>query len=294
MLVIEKEGRTEEEAIQKALDELQVTRDQVKIDVIEKAKGSFLGLGGSKNAKVRVIFGGEKSGTAVTILKEILKEMGVTVNCEVTEETAERITISIASEESAIIIGRHGKTLESLQFIINIILNSKSETQTKVILDSENYRTKRQETLERLAHATANQVIRSARAKTLEPMNPFERRIIHMALQGDNEVETYSIGEGISRRVCITPKGSGAPRQSGNKRYSRSNANTNRSRERYSSKNKNHRNRDTDYSNRGNNWRNNNTDSATSKYNDEQSDSISNESRSMREIDRQRNNVIEK
>lgn len=200
--VVEKTGRTVQEAISLALDELQADRDNVDIEVIEEGSKGLFGIG-SKVAKVRVILRSSRSDDAKRFLSDVFTKMDVSVDIETTEDD-EAILLKITGRDSGIIIGRRGETLDALQYLTSLVTNKEKEGYKRVTIDIENYRQKREETLVRLAGRLAERVTRYRKNVTLEPMNPYERRIIHSSLQNNKFVETYSVGEEPNRKVVIT------------------------------------------------------------------------------------------
>ncbi|MBN1623310.1 MAG: protein jag [Clostridia bacterium] len=201
-IVLEKSANTVEEAIELALKELDVTEDQVEIEILEEGSKSFLGLGKQKEAKVRIILYDYAIEIARDFLGELFEKMGIDTELEFTEED-ELLKINVVTKSSGMIIGRRGETLDSLQFLTGLVVNRNNTTYRKIIIDTENYRKKREETLEELANRIAAKVEKSGRNKTLEPMNPYERRIIHSTLQKNKNVETFSVGEEPNRKVVI-------------------------------------------------------------------------------------------
>jgi len=201
-IVLEKTAGTVEEAVEQALMELDVTEDQVEIEILEEGSKSFLGLGKQKEAKVRVILYDYAVEIVKDFLGELFEKMGVDAEFEFEEED-ELLKVNIISKSSGMIIGRRGETLDSLQFLTGLVVNRNNTIYRKIILDTENYRKKRESTLENLANRIASKVEKSGRSKTLEPMNPYERRIIHSTLQKNKYVETFSVGEEPNRKVVI-------------------------------------------------------------------------------------------
>jgi spoIIIJ-associated protein len=202
MVIREYEGRTERDAIKKASEDLGVQSDQLKIEVItERAK--FFSFGNP--VKIRVFLDELEQADAKKVeafLVGLFKTIGVDVTIETYEEV-NKLYVEIISESAGLIIGKRGKTLEALQLLTNIIVNKKREEWKKVVLDIENYRDKRESTLKELAAKVAEKVKKTGKAQLLEPMNPFERRIIHMALQNDPEVNTKSEGSGSLKKVRV-------------------------------------------------------------------------------------------
>jgi len=202
MVIREYEGRTERDAIKKASEDLGVQSDQLKIEVItEKAK--FFSFGNP--VKIRVYLDDLEQVDSKKIedfLVGLFKTIGVDVTIETYEEV-NKLYVEIVSESAGLIIGKRGKTLESLQLLTNIILNKNREEWKKVVLDIENYRDKRESTLKELALKVAEKVKKTGKSQLLEPMNPFERRIIHMTLQNDPDVNTKSEGNGSTKKVRV-------------------------------------------------------------------------------------------
>ena len=201
-IILEKTAGTVEEAVEQALMELDVTEDQVEIEILEEGSKSFLGLGKQKEAKVRVILYDYAVEIVKDFLGELFEKMGIDAEFEFEEED-ELLKVNIISKSSGMIIGRRGETLDSLQFLTGLVVNRNNTIYRKIILDTENYRKKRESTLENLANRIASKVEKSGRSKTLEPMNPYERRIIHSTLQKNKYVETFSVGEEPNRKVVI-------------------------------------------------------------------------------------------
>lgn len=207
MLVKEFSGKSEKEATNKALEELDLTEDQVRIEVIDKGKRSILGIGEDTPALIRVYYEeiSANLGEFEGIIKKILSLMGVQAEVEATEESDTRIHVNIKSEDTAILIGKKGSTLDSLQFIVSLIASKhfKDTIDRHIILDVDGYRGRREETLKQIARQSAQQVKRTKRSVSLDPMSAYERRIIHLELQEDAEIETKSDGEAPYRNVKI-------------------------------------------------------------------------------------------
>ena len=203
-MIIEKKAKTKEEAIELALAELGVSIEEVEIEVIEEGSKGFLGLGG-KDAVVKVSYNPDSEKRAKDFLNkifEITKE-DVTVESEIDGEV---LKINLSGPDMGIVIGKRGETLDALQHLTSLVVNRGDKSFLKVSLDAENYREKRNVALEELAGKLANKVMRTGRNQTLEPMNAYERRIIHSALQNHETVTTYSIGQGVNRKVVIALK----------------------------------------------------------------------------------------
>lgn len=208
MLVKEFTGKTEKDAVQLALTELNLKEEQVRIEVVEKGKRNILGIGDSVPAIIRVYY--DEISTFVSNIQEIVSNiisgMGIDAKVEAHEESEKKIYINIVAEEdSALLIGKRGATLDAIQFIVSLISSRMlgEESEYHILVDVAGYRNKREETLKALALQSASQVKRYKKSKILEPMNPYERRIIHMTLQDDNEVNTSSDGEGQYKKVKI-------------------------------------------------------------------------------------------
>lgn len=202
--VIEKTGKSVQEAVNLALEELQADRDSVDIEVLDEGSKGLFGLGG-KMARVRVTLNLSQCDDARMFLMDVFDKMNIDVDIE-SEENEEAVLLNIKGKDSGIIIGRRGETLDALQYLTSLIVNKNKEDYKRVTIDIENYRQKREETLVRLANRLAERVSRYRKNVTLEPMNPYERRIIHSSLQNNKFVETYSVGEEPNRKVVITPR----------------------------------------------------------------------------------------
>lgn len=203
---LEVTGKTVDEALTEALIKLETTSDNVEYEIIEKESSGFLGLF-NKPAKIRVKVKKSIDKIAKDFLDKVFKAMDVQANVEVVynQENA-TMDINIQGEDMGVLIGKRGQTLDSLQYLVSLVVNKDSENYLKVKLDTENYRFRRKETLENLAKNIAFKVKRTKKPVTLEPMNPYERRIIHSALQSDKFVETHSEGEEPFRKVVIALK----------------------------------------------------------------------------------------
>ncbi|MTK12743.1 MAG: protein jag [Clostridiaceae bacterium] len=206
MKVIEMTGRTVEEALKNALNELKVTEDKIELEVLDAGNKGFFNLIGARPAKIRVKVKRDYMYEAKTFIRDVLDHMGVRAEIRVKEEN-NIVKVSLTGPDMGILIGYRGETLDSLQYLISLVVNKGHEMEYKrVILDTENYRIKREETLKRLARRIAEKARRTGRPVKLEPMNPYERRIIHSALQNDFYVNTYSEGEEPFRRVVVDLK----------------------------------------------------------------------------------------
>lgn len=204
---IEVSAKTVDDAITEALLKLETTSDKIEYEVIEKGSSGFLGLLGAKPAVIRVRKKFNLIDNVEIFLKDLFRAMNMDVASDITYNESDRtMNIVFSGDEMGILIGKRGQTLDSLQYIISLVVNKESDAYIRVKVDTENYRERRKETLEALAKNIAYKVKRTRRSVALEPMNPYERRIIHSALQNDRYVETHSEGEEPYRKVVITLK----------------------------------------------------------------------------------------
>lgn len=199
-------GKTPEEAIEKGLNELNKTRDDVEIEILDKGSKGFLNLIGVKEALVRIDVKKQYDKEAKEFLDKIFDKMGVTADVEM-DDKGDNLNIELHGDDMGILIGYRGETLDALQYLTSLVINKdNSEKYKRVILDTQNYRAKRADILKGLAIKKAKRAKMFNKAIKLEPMNPYERRIIHSALQNDNFVKTFSEGDEPYRRVVIEPK----------------------------------------------------------------------------------------
>ncbi len=206
MKYIEMYGKTVEEAVDKALASLNTTKDNVNVEILDEGVKGFLNLIGNKPARVKVTIKPNHIEEAKKFLIDVLRSMDIDGDVIVTEND-DVINFNIVGPSMGIIIGYRGETLDSLQYLVSLIVNKDhSVSYKKVVLDTENYRQKREDTLKRVAQKAAYKVKATKKPYKLEPMNPYERRIIHSTLQNDNEVSTYSEGQEPYRRVIIQLK----------------------------------------------------------------------------------------
>lgn len=199
-------GKTTEEAIENGLNELNVTREMVEVEVMETSAKGFLGIIGQKDAKVLLRVIGTDTGFVKEYVEELLLKMGIKAEAEVELCDNNLFKINLSGDEMGIIIGRRGETLDALQHIVQMYINNKMEKFFKVRLDTESYRSKREETLVNLANGIAKKVLRTRKEVVLEPMKAYERRIIHTALQEYNKIKTYSIGDEPNRKLIVAYK----------------------------------------------------------------------------------------
>ena len=203
-MIIEKKAKTKEEAISLALAEIGADESEVEIEIVEEGSKGFLGLGG-KDAVVKVTYNPDSEKRATDFLNKIFEITNEDVTVE-SEIDGEILKINLSGPDMGIVIGKRGETLDALQHLTSLVVNRGDKSFLKVSLDAENYREKRNVALEELAGKLANKVMRTGRNQTLEPMNAYERRIIHSALQNHETVTTYSIGQGVNRKVVIALK----------------------------------------------------------------------------------------
>ncbi len=206
MEFIEVSAKTVDDAITEASIKLGTTSDKIEVEVIEKGSTGFLGI----KSKPAIIKARKKNDT-VDNIREFLENVFSAMNMEVTidikkVEDDKVYEVELSGKEMGLLIGKRGQTLDSLQYLTNLAVNKHSDGYIKVKLDTEDYRQRRKDTLENLAKNIAYKVKRTKRPVSLEPMNPFERRVIHSALQGDRYVETHSEGEEPFRHVVVTLK----------------------------------------------------------------------------------------
>jgi len=206
MKIIEMMGKNVDDAISNALEELKVTRDKVKVETLDEGSKGFLNIIGVKPAKIRVTVKRDSLNEAETFLMEVLQSMNMKADVKLKDENNE-IHIDLIGPNMGLLIGYRGETLDALQYLVSLVVNKNHDEEYKrVLLDTENYRAKREETLKRLASKIAYKVRVSGRVLKLEPMNPYERRIIHSSLQNDTYIYTFSEGEEPYRRVVVDLK----------------------------------------------------------------------------------------
>ena len=199
---IETEGTTVDEAIERALTQLNVAREEVTIDILSEPTKGILKFG-AKPARVRATRREDAASAPDTILKELLNRMGINADIEA-EEIDGNMQLNMLTDVPALLIGRHGQTLDALERLLNCILNKESDAKNRVFIDAAGYRVRREQSIVELAHQVAAKVRHTGREVVLAPMSPRDRRIIHLTLKTDNVVHTYSQGEGDTRRVVVT------------------------------------------------------------------------------------------
>lgn len=208
MKYVVKESKSVEDAVEDALVELNASMEDVEIEVLEEPSRGFFGLIGAKEAKVKVSLIRDLTIVAEEFLDYIISSMGIKSNI-VAEEADDTLIIDIQDvnpRDKGILIGKRGNTLDALQYLLSLNINKDQLDYVRVIIDVEGYRKKREETLIRLATRMADKALKSNRAIKLEPMNPYERRIIHSSLQDYDGITTFSEGSEPYRRVVIQSK----------------------------------------------------------------------------------------
>lgn len=205
MKSVQATGKTVDEAVQQALQELSVDKDRVQIEVLEEPQKGLFGLLGTKMARVKVSINTDPVKMARDFLEDIFEKIGVKVEIE-QNTTDDYHYLSFSGNDLGILIGRRGETLDALQYLTNLTVNKQLEERVKFILDVEGYRKRREHTLQKLALKLSDKVKTTGKKVVLEPMNPHERRIIHTVLQQDNKISTFSEGEEPYRKVVISFK----------------------------------------------------------------------------------------
>lgn len=195
-------GKTIEEAIKSGLSRWNVPEDRVKAKVLEQPSKGLFGLIGSKDAKVELELIPDALEEAVAFLEDVFRTMDIQVKID-REQTADGVQINLNGKEMGILIGRRGQTLDSLQYLVNIVANRYATSHVRIVLDAEKFRLRRRQTLEELSDRLALRVIRTRKEVVLEPMSPQERKVIHSQLQNHPQVKTFSKGEEPNRRVVI-------------------------------------------------------------------------------------------
>ncbi len=206
---IEVSAKTVSEAITEACQKFGVTSDRLEYEVIDEGSSGFLGIG-SKPAVIKAavkVLECSVEEKAKKFLSDVFTAMNMAVAVEVSyDENEHALDIDLSGEEMGVLIGKRGQTLDSLQYLVSLVVNKDEKDYIRVKVDTENYRQRRKETLENLAKNIAFKVKKTRRPMSLEPMNPYERRIIHSALQNDKYVITHSEGEEPFRRVIVSLK----------------------------------------------------------------------------------------
>jgi len=224
MKSVETEGKTIDEAISKACEELKASQEDLDIDVLANGSSGFLGLVGAKNAKIRATLkeslktleasevspssipsADQAANTAKKTLSDLLRLLEIEASIEL-QEDSERILLNIKGDGSGLLIGRKGQTLDALEYLVNKIVHKGAEDKKRIVVDTENYRSRREESLVNLAQRLAEKAKRMGRPVTISPMSAHDRRIIHLALQEDKALHTWSTGTGLYRKIIISPE----------------------------------------------------------------------------------------
>ena len=215
MQTFEFEGKTTEEAIENACRQLKLTKDEIDVEIIEPGSAGIFGLVGGRKAKVKVTTTDEElepveDTNGVAIAKDALENILTLIPMEGTSVSAEQndgtIALNIEGDTSGLLIGRKGRTLDALQFIVNKIVNKALEKRAQVVVDSENYRQRRRESLIQMALRMGEKAKNIQKPVVTNLLNPHDRRIVHMALRDDESLDTKSRGENILKKVLIIPK----------------------------------------------------------------------------------------
>jgi len=215
MQAFEFEGKTTEEAIENACRQLKLTKDEIDVEIIEPGSAGIFGLVGGRKAKVKVTTTGEEpepveETNGVAIAKDALENILTLIPMEGTTVSAAQndgtIALNIEGDTSGLLIGRKGRTLDALQFIVNKIVNKALEKRTQVVVDSENYRQRRRDSLIQMGMRMGEKAKNIGKPVVTNLLNPHDRRIVHMALRDDESLDTKSRGEGILKKILIIPK----------------------------------------------------------------------------------------
>ena len=206
MEYVEISAKTVADAITEACQKLEVTSDKLEYIVVDEGSSGFLGIG-SKPAVIKAKAKSTITDKAKEFLSDVFDAMNMVVVINVQyDEDNRNLNVELSGDEMGVLIGNRGQTLDSLQYLLSLVVNKESDEYIRVKVDTEDYRKRRKETLENLAKNIAYKVKRTKRPVSLEPMNPYERRIIHSALQNDKYVTTHSEGDEPFRRVVVTLK----------------------------------------------------------------------------------------
>ncbi|HSR12824.1 MAG TPA: RNA-binding cell elongation regulator Jag/EloR [Thermodesulfobacteriota bacterium] len=223
MKSVETEGKTIEDAISRACGELKAPREDLEIEVLTQPSGGFLGLG-ARNAKIRASLKPKPeapppvvetppfhaaSDPAAEAARKVLVDMLRLLEVEATvdlKEESERILLNIIGDGSGLLIGRKGQTLDAIEYLVNKIVHRGAEDKKRIVIDTENYRLRREESLVKMAERLAEKAKKLGRPITISPMSAHDRRIIHLALQEDKTLRTWSTGTGLYRKIVISPE----------------------------------------------------------------------------------------
>ncbi|RKN86005.1 RNA-binding cell elongation regulator Jag/EloR [Paenibacillus ginsengarvi] len=195
-------GKTIEDAVKSGLAQWSVPEERVKVKVLEQPSKGLFGLIGAREAKVELELIPDALEEAVKFLEDVFRTMDIQVKID-RENTDDGVQLNLTGKELGILIGRRGQTLDSLQYLLNIVANRYADSHIRIVLDAESFRKRRRQTLEELSNRLATRVIRTRKEVVLEPMSPQERKVIHSKLQHHPDVKTYSKGEEPNRRVVI-------------------------------------------------------------------------------------------
>jgi spoIIIJ-associated protein len=198
-------GKTVEEAVRNGLTQLGVGEDRVKVTVLEQPSKGLFRLIGVKNARVELELQPDALEEAIEFLREVSAAMGLSVTVD-RETEDDAIRLNVKGSDLGLLIGRRGQTLDSLQYLVNIVANRHSDRHLRIVLDAEQFRERRRQTLEALAERMAGRVLKTRKDIVLEPMTAQERKIIHARLQIHSQVKTYSQGNEPNRRIVIALK----------------------------------------------------------------------------------------
>lgn len=215
MEYMEFSAKTVSDAVTEACKQLSVTSDKLEYEVVDEGKAGILGIG-AKPALIKARVKATLEDNVKGFLNDVFAAMNMEVAVSILYDEAENtLNVDLSGDEMGVLIGKRGQTLDSLQYLASLVANKNRDDYIRVKVDTENYRERRKATLENLAKNCAHKVKRTRKSVSLEPMNPYERRIIHSALQDDKYVTTHSEGDEPFRRVVITPtKEAQAPRRS--------------------------------------------------------------------------------
>ena len=207
MKFVETTGKTRDEAIQKAVDQLGLSKDKLQIEVLEEGSKGFLGFLGSKDFRIKAV--AIEDDTVETRIESFLKQIFEVMNIDASiaiDLNSDTAKVSVLGDSAGQLIGRRGEALDALQMLLSLAVNKTPGEYVRIMLDIEEYRSKREESLVRYANKMARTAAKQRKNIKLEPMTPYERRIVHSALQSDNYVTTYSEGEDPYRKVVIAVK----------------------------------------------------------------------------------------
>jgi spoIIIJ-associated protein len=198
-------GLSVNEAVEVALKQLEATREEVEITVLDEGKKGIFGIFGKRSASVKVKLIDDPVKEAHQFLSNVTKKMGIDAQIKI-KRAGKVVTFQLSGDKMAVLIGKRGQTLNSLQYLTQLVANRYSNYYLQIVIDAENYRERRKDTLNQLAARLARQVIRTSKSVSLEPMPSYERKIIHAALSEFKELKTYSVGEEPNRHLVISLK----------------------------------------------------------------------------------------